>query len=136
MTMRPQDEQTASRPPNDHSERDVRRELERKVLVLNLVNLLALVFIFAIVFAILVLPSVGNDRLAALALAVAMVAFLVPTSESQRRNAIEAADALDQLEAPSDGAIWLRIERRVPRLMPRLWPKEDERGIGVKERDR
>lgn len=102
----------------------VRSELERKARVLNLVSVLALLFIVVMALAIAVAPGLGSDRLAVLALAVALVAFLVPTSEAHRRNAIEAADALDELDGRSESALWLQVERRVPRLMPRLWPRE------------
>ena len=104
---------------------DVRAELERKARVLNIVSVLALFFIFVMAIAVAVAPGLGSDRLAVLALAVALVAFLVPTSEAHRRNAIEAADALDEIDGRSESALWLQVERRVPRLMPRLWPRDE-----------
>jgi multisubunit Na+/H+ antiporter MnhB subunit len=101
---------------------EVRRELERKASILNLVSTLALLLILVMAVAIAFAPGLGTDRLAVLALAVALVAFLVPTAEAHRRNAIEAADALDALDGRSEAALWLQVERRIPRLLPRLWP--------------
>ena len=106
-----------------HDAQAMRDQLENKSLVLNAVGLLALTFIVIVTGAIAISPGLGNDRIALVALAIAMVAFLVPTAESHRRNAIEAADAVDRLFAVESEADWLRIERRVPRLLPRLWPR-------------
>lgn len=113
----------ASRMDTQHDANAMRKQLERKALVLNAVGLLALTFIVIVTAAIAISPGLGNNRIALVALAIAMVAFLVPTAESHRRNAIEAADAVDRLFAVEAEADWLRIERRVPRLLPRLWPR-------------
>src|SRR5687767_12869928 len=101
----------------------MRSQLERKASVLNAVGLLALAFVVVVTLTIAVVPGLGDGRIALLALAIAMVAFLVPTAEAHRRNAIEAADAVDRLAGDLADADWLRIQRRIPRFFPRLWPR-------------
>lgn len=118
--------ESGGRRPHSNAELEaVRSTLERKAFVLNLVGLLALALIVIITGTIATSPGLGDRRIALLALTIAMVAFLVPTAEAQRRNAMEAADALDLLSGESSDAEWLRVQRRIPRFFPRLWPRDE-----------